>query len=250
MNIGIPALIFQLKDAINICKNHNDINHIEIGIDNIEDCKILKSYLSEITNLGLSIGIHLPMELNTCENTSYIRDSWIKFIEEINIELREFNIKYFNMHIGYVITNRYFSKRKTYLENSIDFLKKLEKKINHMLVIENTYSNGGDISNIGTSVDEFEYIFNNISKDKIKFCYDTGHNLINKDEYLYRLSNNTEIVHLSDNDGKTDMHIALGKGVLDLDEIKHILNAKPKIVILEVNYSEINESLEIVQKLM
>lgn len=248
MKIGIPSLTFQIKDAIDICRNYDNINHIEIGIDNIEDCTILKTYLDEIVKLNLSIGIHLPMELNTCENTHYISDSWIKFVERISKELNGFNIKYFNMHLGYVITNRYSNKKQQYLENSIGFLNKLANKINCNLIIENTYSNGGDISNIGTSVYEFEYIFNNVNKNNIKFCYDTGHNLINKDSYLKILGNDIELVHLSDNDGKKDMHIGLGKGKLDLIEIKQIIDLNPKVTILEVNYSEIKDSLEILEK--
>lgn len=250
MDIGISALPFQLDDAIDICKTYNNINHIEIGIDNLEDCKIVKSYLEDIKKLNLSIGIHLPMELNTCENINYISNSWVIFIEKINNELSEFNVKYYNMHLGYAITSRYLNKKQNYLDNSVKFLNKLANKLNCSITIENTYSNGGDISNIGTSVDEFEYIFNNVNKDNIKFCYDSGHNLINKSNYLNNLNSMIEVVHLSDNDGKKDIHIGLGKGKLDLNEVINIINLKVKTVVLEINYLEIKNSLDILENLL
>lgn len=245
MKIGISALTFQIQNAIDICKKYDYINHIEIGIDNIEDCKIVRKYLSDIKKFNLSIGIHLPMELNSCENINYINNSWIEFIEKISKELCEFDIKYFNLHLGYAITNRYYSKKYNYLDNSIKFLNILSSKINCYITIENTYSNGGDISNIGTSSDEFEYIFNNVKKHNVKFCYDTGHNLINKSKYLNNLSNEIKLVHLSDNDGKKDMHIGLGKGKLNLNEINQLISINPDIVILEVNYSDIESSLKV-----
>ena len=80
MRIGISALIFNLKEALQICEKNEDINHIEIGIDNLKDCEELKKFESEIKKLNLSVGIHLPMELNPCEDIEFIREKWIEFI--------------------------------------------------------------------------------------------------------------------------------------------------------------------------
>ena len=43
MRIGISALTFNLKEALKICENNKEINHIEIGIDNINDCEEVKN---------------------------------------------------------------------------------------------------------------------------------------------------------------------------------------------------------------
>ena len=48
MRIGISALIFNLKEALQICGKNEDINHIEIGIDNLKDCEELKKFDSKI----------------------------------------------------------------------------------------------------------------------------------------------------------------------------------------------------------
>ena len=95
MKIGISALKFNLEDALNICKKNKKITHIEMGIDNLEDVEALKKYKDEINKLNLSISIHLPMELNTCEDIKFIRNSWVDFICEMDKILSlDFDIKY------------------------------------------------------------------------------------------------------------------------------------------------------------
>ncbi|WP_243113334.1 hypothetical protein [Romboutsia sp. Marseille-P6047] len=169
MKIGISALLFNINEALDICKNNKDINHIEIGIDNLEECDQLLSYMNEFEKLDISIGIHLPMELNTCENIKYIRHSWIEFINKINEKINILNIKYFNLHLGYAMTSRLRRSRESYLDNCIEFFDndKLDKNIT--ITIENTYSKYGDFSNIGDNVKDFEYIFNGVKNKNIYF---------------------------------------------------------------------------------
>ena len=111
MRIGLSALLFNLDEALEICSNIDEINHIELGLDNLDECMILYKYKDKFDKLNLSLGIHLPMELNPCDNIKYIRNSWIDFINTMNDNLKEFNIKYFNMHLGYVITDRLYKNR-------------------------------------------------------------------------------------------------------------------------------------------
>ncbi|MGL5713650.1 MAG: sugar phosphate isomerase/epimerase family protein [Paraclostridium sp.] len=248
MKIGIPALTFQLEEAINICKASKYINHIEIGIDNLEECEIVNKYLNEISENNISIGIHLPMELNTCENIIYIRKCWVEFANKLYINLNGFDIKYFNMHLGYAISNRYNRVRKKYLNNSIEFIKELSKSVDCELFIENVYYKQGDIINIGTEVEEFKYILDNTPKNNMKICYDTGHNLITHGNYLDELKDKIGLIHLSDNNGEKDEHLGIGKGKLKLSEIKEILELKSHIIILEMNYSELDYSLKLLEE--
>lgn len=246
MKIGISALTHELEDAILICKNNDLIKHIEIGIDNLYECNKIMKFSNEFLKYDISIGIHLPMELNTCENIEYIRKSWASFIENMEQNLTCIDIKYFNMHVGYVIKNRFENNKKKYLDNTINFIQTLE--CSKAIFIENTYTKGGDLCNIGTMPDEFEYIFSNTNK--VKFCYDTGHELISKGDFVSKLRNNIGIVHLSDNDGKEDSHIGIGNGKIALNKIEEILNLNPNFIILEVGYKYINESIEILERFM
>ena len=90
MRLGISALLFNLDKALELCREVDRINHIEVGIDNLDECIKLSKYKGEFDKLNLSLGIHLPMELNSCENIKYIRKSWIDFINKIEILFRVF----------------------------------------------------------------------------------------------------------------------------------------------------------------
>ncbi|MGL6105163.1 sugar phosphate isomerase/epimerase family protein [Romboutsia sp.] len=248
MRLGIGALLFNLDEALEICTKIKEINHLEIGIDNLYECKELYKYKDKFEELKLSIGIHLPMELNTCENIEYIRDAWLNFIDDIRIQLNDFDIKYFNMHLGYVITNRLNKNRTKYLDKSIIFLDNIKAHKNTKISIENTYSNCGDYSNVGNISQDFEYIFSKARND-IKFCYDTGHDLINSSNYIEALKEKIDIVHLSDNDGIEDTHIGIGIGILPNLKIKEVLNLNPEYLILEIGYEYIEETLKKIESI-
>ena len=246
MKIGISALKFNLEDALNICKKNKKISHIEMGIDNLEDVESLKKYKDEINKLNLSISIHLPMELNTCEDIKFIRNSWVDFICEMDKILSlDFDIKYYNAHLGYIMSTRLDKNRQRYLQNTVEFLndEKLKNNLqNKIISIENTYSKKGDFSNVGNSVYDFKYIFDKIENDNVYFCYDTGHALIDNSDYE-QIFDKIKIIHFSDNNGKEDLHIGYTKGILDSSIFEKIENVNPDYLILEINFDDIENTL-------
>jgi sugar phosphate isomerase/epimerase len=252
LRLGISSLSFELRDKIYMCKSEG-LNHIELGIDNLGEYEILYDYINEIKKHDISIGIHLPMELNTCENIDYIRNAWVDFVYN-NLEYaHKLNVKYFNIHLGYVMTNRLLSNRPKYLNNSVDFINEICLKSEEVdIYIENTYSKDGDFSNVGNCSYDFEYIFNKLNNiDKLGFCYDTGHNLIDKDIYTRNLYNKIKLIHLSDNDGLNDLHIGLNHGILDIDEVSNVINIKGlKYIVLEVKDKYISESRDLIKNMI
>ena len=244
--IGISSLIFNLDKALKICEDNKSINHIEIGIDNIFDCDILKKYKEKIKNLNLSVGIHLPMELNPCEDIEFIKQKWIEYIILLNKNLNFLDISYYNMHLGYVITNRLKKNKEKYLNNIVNFFEEISlKEKNLPITIENTYTKGGDISNVGSCVEDFTYILD--CNDNISFCYDSGHDLICPSNYSL-LRNKIKVVHLSDNNGMEDEHLGILNGKLRECDLQEILRLNAEFIVLEMKFEYIESSLQVLKK--
>lgn len=248
MRIGISSMYFELNEKILICKELG-FNHIEVGIDNLKDWDFLFEQKENLKKNDISIGIHMPMELNPCEIIKYINDYWIKFFIENYNKGKLLNVKYYNLHLGYGIRNKVEKYRKNYMNNALYFFYNILKNIKDVDInIENTYSINGDIVNIGNKVDDFNYIFKNIVSNNLGFCYDTGHYLINEDRYIEDLSERIKLIHLSDNDGKEDLHLGLCEnGLLRKEDIKKLLKSKNlDYIVLEMDKNFFESSKKII----
>ncbi|CAH2212300.1 sugar phosphate isomerase/epimerase family protein [Tepidibacter aestuarii] len=242
-------MAYEIKEKIKLCQKLR-LNHIEVGIDNLEDWNYLYQTKDEFTKNNISIGIHMPMELNTCDPIKKASEFWLDYFYENYKIGKEFNVKYYNLHLGYGLKNKVEKNRIEYLNNTVNFLSKLLNNIEDTdIYIENTYSKNGDLINLGNKVSDFEYLFENVTKYSLGFCYDIGHNLINKDDYLSRLSNNIRLIHLSDNDGNEDLHLGLSEnGLLTKKDIKDVLEINNnEYLVFEMNTKYINESIKFIQ---
>lgn len=54
MRLGISSLLFNLDEALELCKDIKRIEHIEVGIDNLDECLKLCSYKDKFNKLNLS----------------------------------------------------------------------------------------------------------------------------------------------------------------------------------------------------
>lgn len=71
---------------------------------------------------------------------------------------------------------------------------------------------------------------NSLDSDVVKICFDTGHfNVYSKaslDEWLDAIGDGLDEVHLNDNNGVEDLHLALGRGNLDFGRFFAELSAR------------------------
>ncbi|MEJ8554120.1 sugar phosphate isomerase/epimerase family protein [Tepidibacter sp. Z1-5] len=244
-------MAYEIKEKIKICQKLR-FNHIEVGIDNLEDWNYLYQNKDELIKNDISIGIHMPMELNTCDPIKMANEFWLDYFHENYKKGKILNVRYYNLHLGYGLKNKVKNNRIGYLNNTINFLLKLLNNIDDVgIYIENTYSKNGDLINLGNKASDFEYLFKNVTQYNLGFCYDTGHNLINKDDYLNRLSDNIRLVHLSDNDGSEDLHLGFSEnGLLTKKDIEEILEIKNnKYLVFEMNTKYLNESFDLYKKI-
>lgn len=252
MRLGISALAGGIEKAVRTCVEKG-LNHIEIGIDNIEDWEHVSNEVDSIVSAGISLGVHLPMELNPCERVNEIRACWERFVLS-NVEIgRQFGVRYYNMHLGYALERIAFCKREVLLENACSFLSGICNKLDSEIVtIENSYSNGGDLVNLGTRTSDFGKVLDSIKSEKIGFCFDTGHNLICEDEYLQSFGSITRVVHLSGNDGARDLHLGISRdnGIGDelLAELLGLQRAE--YYVLEMDASHYKSSISKINELV
>ncbi len=243
-------MALDLKEKIKICKEIG-FNHIEVGIDHLEEWEFVYEEKESIQRNGMTLGVHMPMELNACENINYIQKYWMKFFIDHYNKGREINVKYYNLHLGYGLKNKVKKYREKYLENALYFFYTLLEKIKDAdIYIENTYSHEGDLINLGNKVVDFQYIFKKIHKNNFGFCYDTGHALIDKDDYISSLNNHIKLLHLNDNDGKEDLHLGLNEnGRLKETEIQYLLKLENlQYMVLEMDKKFLKNSKKIISK--
>ncbi len=212
--IGISALHFDLEEKINIYHDYEDIKFIECGIDGPRDIEILKRAMQKPENQNVKFAIHLPLKSNPVEDLEDLRTANIQFVSEIIREILPYEPLYFNMHLGHAFYNSYNNNTNMYLDKAKNYLIALlsiSTKVN--LYIENVYNlldiNSGDRCSIGTKAKEFEYLLKRLDTERIGFCYDLGHALIQKEDFSSLLSRNKLLYHFNVNNGISDEHLGV-----------------------------------------
>ena len=115
------------------------------------------------------------------------------------------------------------------------------------LAMENTYEEDTEL---------FEEIFARVQSPYLRMCLDTGHaacfGKVDPAIWAARFANKISHVHLSDNDGKSDLHWALGSGCVDFASTIRPLfeSAHPVTITYEVAGSDVAESDAYFEKLM
>ncbi len=142
-----------------------------------------------------------------------------------------FGIKKLTLHLGHIDKNVdrqiYYEKLLPILSDLCDF----GSQYNQVVMIENM---PGD-NEFGYSPEELLKLFKIVSKENLKFIFDTGHAHVSKYDdfsYLYLLKDYLYHIHYSDNDGSRDAHGRLYTGTYDFDKHFDILK--------EINYQELH----------
>ena len=94
---------------------------------------------------------------------------------------------------------------------------------------------------------EVATLLDTVNSDYVKFTFDVGHAQIKGDVTSFlALKEEMVLVHLHDNNGDQDAHLAVGDGILDVSFIKTL----PKVFIIEVNtYTDAVKSFNRLQTL-
>lgn len=215
----------------------------EIGLDasaldrfSLDDFATIARQLQE---RGLIVTFHGPfMDLSPGSPDPSIEAVTRQRFEQMLRLVPLFKPKTVVCHAGYD-WRRYLFMREAWIEMSIETWTWLATRIKDegaRLTLENTYEDGPE---------DIKILFEELERVNVGFCLDTGHQAAfgssPLETWLKSLGPYIEQVHLHDNHGREDAHLALGKGTINFATLFDYLRAtreKPPVITLEPHREE------------
>ncbi|MGN0961014.1 MAG: sugar phosphate isomerase/epimerase family protein [Christensenellales bacterium] len=206
-----------------------------IGINNIQDFEQFRKDLEFAKNIGLNCTMIHCYYYEPILNDFWLDNETGDKVEKdyINqLELCKGMSDNFVVHLN----GNYGSKQtKIGLQRIRDLLDVCSKN-NMNLCIENLYS-----------TDELGYIFSNIKHNRLKVCFDTGHRnfLTPSFDVIENFGDYISVLHIHDNDGKTDQHKFPYTGNIDWEVFAKKISKYPNLTLsCELKGYEFDEMLK------
>jgi len=200
---------------------------------------------------SLTVTLHAPfVDLSAGSLDPDIRALTRRRFEQVVGLVPIFKPKTVVCHLGYD-WKRYGFFRNEWIENSLDTWSWLGEQVKNegsRLMLENVYEH---------SPDDMRIVFERLVDQNVGFCLDTGHQAAfsrtSLDTWLSYLRPYLGQLHLHDNHGGTDAHMAIGQGSIDFKTLLNALKeikANPPIITLEPHREEdLWPSIEYLQKI-
>jgi sugar phosphate isomerase/epimerase len=152
-------------------------------------------------------------------------------------------------HAGYD-KKRYGYFRETWVEKSLEMWSWVGERVRNegaRLMLENVYEHGPE---------DMRILFQSLNHWDVGFCLDTGHQAAfsrtSLEKWVKALGTHIGQLHLHDNSGRRDEHLALGRGQIDFPLLFKLLKAirkEPPIITLEPHTKgDFRPSLEYLEK--
>jgi len=200
---------------------------------------------------GLAVTLHAPfVDLSAGSTDPAIRAATRRRFDDLMELVPLFRPRTVVAHAGYD-WQRYEYFRKIWLDHSVRFWGDVAERLNRAgsrLMLENVYEHRPD---------EILELFERLRAPGVGLCLDCGHltafGRAPLEEWLKVLGDFIGQLHLHDNGGKKDDHLAMGRGLIDFRPLFAYLQARrsrPPVVTLEVHrLDDIWESLEYLERL-
>lgn len=219
----------------------------ELGMERYRDDI---KYITE--NKDVEIVMHLPFggednDLITNDNVM------LRFFNAMDYA-SYFNVKKFTLHLGSTGIENYLDKAVSVLQKLCDYASHFDACI----MVENMPSD----SEVGSNLEELEYLFKNTDRKNLKLIYDTGHGHVslkdtNKEiELLKKLKPYLCHIHVNDNDSTRDAHAKIGEGNIEFEKIFSSIKGYDGLYCLEILFEDYhdlmkyrNDLLEIFKKI-
>ena len=205
----------------------------------------------KIGEAGLTTTIHSPfMDLSPGSPDPEIRTITRKRLEQVLRLIPLFRPVTVVCHTGYD-HRRYWHMKDEWLEKSLETWVWFAEAVNNkgaLLMLENVYEQGPD---------DIVAFFERLPEDQVGFCLDTGHQNVFSETHMTRwvksLGPYLKQLHLHDNGGEQDEHLAPGKGQIDFVALFDQLSStgiSPVVVTLEPHKEDdLKPGLEYLRKI-
>ena len=197
-----------------------------------EDIKYL------VKDLDVEIVMHLPFGKDCDLVCGYNSMMFAFFAIDFG---HKFGVKKFTLHIGSTL-------RSDYLDKSVRSVQKLCDYAAHYggyIMVENMPAD----NEVGSTLEELKYIFENVKRKNLRFIYDTGHghvslkNIDKEIEMIKEMMPYMCHLHISDNDSTSDKHAPIGTGNIEFEKIFKALDEYNGLYCLEILF-ETSEDLK------
>lgn len=221
-----------------------------VGVEIWGDHKESEKSLLYAQKCNFEIGMHLPFrDLNLASTDESIGNKTVEVMKEYLDKLAYYGGIHAVIHGGWVIKDEDWITSSELLKKRLKHLNDYANQYGIILLYENQIPASSSTKHIFPS-DLIEWL-DTLESTHTKACLDLGHLYVQGDSFyktVDKLGDFLEAVHISDNDGKADLHMLPGDGDMfkkySLDYLSEI-NFKGPLVyeINSMNYS-LNEILE------
>lgn len=221
----------------------NTFSHLEIICEGKHtNLEILESY-------NVTVSFHAPFsDLNTASLNKAILKESLKQITENIKKANKYNAEAVCIHAGHLSPLSMHFKEKAHTTH-VQSLKELTTKAEEYSVLLGMENMPYFPNLLARTPEEVNRILTEVDSCNLGFTFDVGHANTTGDVYQFlTLRDTIQTVHLHDNFGDQDTHLALGKGTLPLDIVKEVFQT---LLIIEVNtYADALQSLELLKTLL
>ena len=209
--------------------SQSGISHIEIDL--IKDHSYVESFglkrIAKIKNLAkkfdISISLHIPYTINPSDRIPMIRKANVEYLKKCILLAHNLKATHITTHLGYCNGLPSWDwMRKQALDRlvlSLEEILPLCKKYDVILAFENVnpMPKDSEFFYLGDNMRDLDYLYGRIKTPFFKLCLDTGHANTNEGpmRYLRKFRDKIVAIHVHDNKGKYDEHLAIGEVNID-----------------------------------
>ncbi|MFQ5891863.1 MAG: sugar phosphate isomerase/epimerase family protein [Candidatus Methanofastidiosia archaeon] len=248
--IGTSTLSFfgqDLREILEILSK--DFRFIEI----IDEGEVLSKSLSDtLESFKLSLSVHAPFsDLNIASFNERIRRESLNQLKECLEISSHLQAKVVTLHPGRFSPQSLNYPKKVFEVHlaSLKELSKYAEEFSLTLGLENMPSYQFDFLLMKEPFEICEML-EAVSSDYLKFTLDIGHANINGNPFrFFSLEEEIAVIHLHDNHGESDEHIALGDGSINSEGmLKWLREFKNEMIIETYSYEDALKTRKILER--